>query len=219
MTKLLHAWPAILAVLTTIVALGTVAVRRLDTEGDKPETWWHIFVDIVAAMPKPGMVGVTGSPTWNLPGFRSQEPVQPRSSAQKGSIRSGVLFALAVAAELVLVVLVASCAITKSIAIDSAQCVADRLPAALADLAQQAEDSILRADAQSWEKFAAGELLTRGKPAAICVVQAIVHRLDLRLPPKLASGGEPPSEALREAHRRAVEWLETHDVKHVEPER
>jgi hypothetical protein len=51
-------------------------------------------------------------------------------------------------------------------------------------------------------------------------VQAIVHRLDLRLPPKLAGGGEPPSEeALREAHRRAVEWLETHNVKHEEPER
>jgi hypothetical protein len=162
---------------------------------------------------------VTGSPTWNLPGFRSQAPEpQPRSSAQKGSIRSGVLFALAVAAELVLVVLVASCAITKSIAVDSAQCVADRLPSALADLAQQAEDSILRADAQSWEKFAEGELLSRGKPAAICVIQAIVHRLDLRLPPKLASGGSQ-SEALREAHRRAVEWLETHDVQHEESER
>jgi hypothetical protein len=25
-------------------------------------------------MPKPGMVGVTGSPSWNLSGFRSQAP-------------------------------------------------------------------------------------------------------------------------------------------------
>jgi hypothetical protein len=66
----------------------------------------------------------------------------------------------------------------------------------------------------------------KGINAAICIVEAALHDIDGTLPPTTLAANEQaevplsaddssdPDQKLRRAHRRGVDWLETHGVTH-----
>lgn len=141
-------------------------------------------------------------------------------------------------ARVVLVVLAASCnGQFQQLPTQAASCVAGVVPSEGTALAQQAYASATSAPgAPTWAQFATSQLVSQGVALAICIVEAIAHDLDNKLPatavadasghvmPMLksadagvADGPSCPDPKLLLAHDRAVDFLQQHGVKHYHP--
>lgn len=113
-------------------------------------------------------------------------------------------------------------------------CAEGIVPAEGAAVLQQAYASSTSAPgAPSWHDFETGQLVSQGIALAICIVEALAHDLDAKLPattvadasghvvPMLAhadagvDGPSCPDPKLSLAHDRAVDFLQAHGVKHT----
>lgn len=138
------------------------------------------------------------------------------------------------AALVALVVMAASCGQLQQLPSQAATCAAGVVPAEGTALAQQAYASATSSPgAPTWAQFATSQLVSQGVALALCIVEAMAHDLDTKLPTntladasghvvplaKVATDGgvDGPSCAdpkLLLAHDRAVDFLERHGVQH-----
>jgi hypothetical protein len=116
----------------------------------------------------------------------------------------------------------------------AATCAQGIVPSEGAAVLSQAYASLTSAPgAQSWADFSKGQLLSAGLNLGLCIIEAVVHDLDQKLPPTAvadssghvmpltvrvdagpAEGATCPVPTLLLAHDRAVDFLERHGVKH-----
>jgi hypothetical protein len=116
----------------------------------------------------------------------------------------------------------------------AATCAQGIVPSEGAAVLSQAYASLTSAPgAQSWADFSRGQLLSAGLNLGLCIIEAVVHDLDQKLPPTAVAdasghvmaltvrvdagpveGATCPVPTLLLAHDRAVDFLERHGVKH-----
>jgi hypothetical protein len=198
-------WGQLIAIIVAILSLlGTI--KNLLTY-PKAQKVISVVMDILSFIAEHGKSGLVGPVSF--PGVPSR-----KNGVNTSPPASLLLLAL-------LACTVSGCgAVAKKIGYDISACALGQVPAAIADIVQQAEASIIGAPGSiSWAVFASSDLVKHGVDAAICIVEAVLHDLDGKLPPQtqtIATVEErPPKDSvLFGAHARGVDWLRAHGVNH-----